>query len=310
MKLPTVSIFFLVVSALIGQSAGEFSLLKKTFRGMSLAAQTPTQAQTAQTAAPVAPSPAAATVAPVAASVAAVTAPSKVPAVQHSKEAGNGYLPGSPLYEEQEAKKQKEVKQRAFTEARPIGGLNSTELGNATSYGEYHALALNNPLYVFCALLLQLLFVCVLGFLYLKFVRTNKLDSELKAMDYNNKDFPGLCDTSKCCKDLVCFTAWCCPLFRIADTASTRGINIMSFWVTLILLTVLYLLNVLTGGACGLVMLVIVVYMRQQLRAKFGLENGGASWGKDCLLWCCCSPCVIAQEARQAEDFKPVNPQK
>lgn len=120
--------------------------------------------------------------------------------------------------------------------------------------------------------------------------------------DYNDfQDFrTGLfgCDQSD-----ITFWSCLCPGIRWADTNSKLGIH--GFWSAFWLLTVLYCLSFIPI-ATPLCFLIVVCYMtvyRQEFRKAFSFdEQGGMTWATDCLTYCCCMCCAVAQEARHCRE--------
>lgn len=100
----------------------------------------------------------------------------------------------------------------------------------------------------------------------------------------------------------VCCWSCCCPCIRWADNMDMLGI--MSFWVGLLIFCVLVLLGTVPGGLLfWLVASLLWMSFRQQFRSKFDMEqNNLRSFLGDCMLYCCCWPCAIAQEARHIEE--------
>merc|ERR1712032_109134 len=99
----------------------------------------------------------------------------------------------------------------------------------------------------------------------------------------------------------------CCPGIQWASTVSNPRIGLVgSFWFALMFASLnSHELNFLTHGVCSLVWAVVAVYARQRLRGKYGLESGSLiTLGQDIFVWCCCSRCAVAQEARQFEHVR------
>lgn len=93
----------------------------------------------------------------------------------------------------------------------------------------------------------------------------------------------------------------CCFAIRWADTM--RMASLMSFWLGVILITFLEVCDGLTSGLSMCVAWGIVVFYRQKLRKEFGFEHGTMkSCGLDCCGYCWCACCMAVQEARQLEE--------
>lgn len=247
---------------------------------------------------------------------------------QHQKEAGNGYLPGSPLYEEQEKLK------RPKTPAAVIGPLPGT-LGAGGPNITHPAASLKTPselspeetyevwkfntgvitanvatFLLFTAL--QFLVVMCCAFVYIK----NKVDPLQPPRDglehhpsaLDRPDFRfGLFDCMHA--PPICFWAFCCPTIRWSDTMRMAGL--MSFWVAVIGMTLLSTFGVIAQGLTLLIYACIGAYHRQQIRRLFGMPAGDFKTGAEdfCAYCCCClcGCCAIVQEARQLEEAYAVN---
>jgi len=118
------------------------------------------------------------------------------------------------------------------------------------------------------------------------------------------KDFQefrsGLCD---CDQTEITFWSCICPGLRWADTMSRTTVH--GFWSAFWLLTVLYCISFIpiATGFCYLIVACYMTYHRQEFRNIFSFhEQGGITWATDCLSYCCCMCCTVAQEARQCRD--------
>jgi len=217
----------------------------------------------------------------------------------HQKIAGGGYQLGSPLYDEQQSQ---------------IWIEWAEQLDKRTK---------RNCAEQFIGALVSLCITGLFGYLYFSYIRPNDLAPLTRTsanidVKRNQPHFShGLCDTAECCgaDRCMCFFAWCCPSVRWADTLSEDKAKLLSFWPALLIFAVL---NNLRGVVCyqisaivGLSLLVAVVYTRQQIRKRYQLEHGTCGTVCfDCLTWCCCSPCAIVQEARQAQLLSPPVPRR
>lgn len=143
--------------------------------------------------------------------------------------------------------------------------------------------------------------VCVVAYLYFrqKPVREDVMP-ELEDWDDLNEWKYGICDC--CSAPGICLWAWCCPAIRWADTLGMTGL--LGFWLAF----AIYLGVDYVGGIAGellfwILLAVICAGFRQEMRIKFNMKKqGGATYVQDCLLYCCCTVCVMTQEARQVED--------
>mmetsp|Transcript_32099 Transcript_32099/g.89424 ORF Transcript_32099/g.89424 Transcript_32099/m.89424 type:complete len:249 (+) Transcript_32099:2-748(+) len=99
----------------------------------------------------------------------------------------------------------------------------------------------------------------------------------------------------------ICCCSCCCGGIRWADSMGSEKVRFMSFWPAVLLFAVLQYLAGLTGVAC-LALLALGVLGRQRLREVYDLPHGDCQtcW-QDCLIWLCCGPCAIMQEASQVE---------
>lgn len=105
-----------------------------------------------------------------------------------------------------------------------------------------------------------------------------------------------------CFDDLPGFAiACCCSGIRLADSVSMFGIT--SFWVAF---TLFCLLAVATSALpfLGCIALVVGIVWRQTFRARFDMPGRTefTTYVTDGLMYICCIPCAIAQEARHLEE--------
>jgi len=114
----------------------------------------------------------------------------------------------------------------------------------------------------------------------------------------------------------ICIWSFLCPCVRFADNVSMLGI--MSYWLGLGLMTCVWLLNGVSGGAfIWLVSAFAWMLLRQKFRNKFSMEGQHecSYLLGDYLLYAFCVPCAIAQEARHLDlaakaDHEAVKPQR
>lgn len=98
-----------------------------------------------------------------------------------------------------------------------------------------------------------------------------------------------------------CCWAMLCPCIRWADNMGMVGI--LGYWVGITLFCSIMIMNMFSGGVVlWLVASAVWMSYRQQLRKKFCMDHGSAkTYLTDCLLYCFCCQCTIAQEARHIE---------
>lgn len=96
----------------------------------------------------------------------------------------------------------------------------------------------------------------------------------------------------------IFFWSCCCPCIRWAHTMDL--LQFMDYWPAFFLFFLLEAMNELTGFVFfGLCLAAVLVFYRQKTRKLFGMENYATCTGftMDCLGFCFCWPCFIAQEA-------------
>lgn len=103
----------------------------------------------------------------------------------------------------------------------------------------------------------------------------------------------------------VAMLAMFCPGIRWAETLSYVP-GFIPFWSAFGIYLFIQIFSGLTAGTLGWILLALLcTAYRQELRIKFGLhEQGGWTYVVDCLLYCCCSCCAIAQEARHVKEAR------
>lgn len=112
----------------------------------------------------------------------------------------------------------------------------------------------------------------------------------------------------------LCFLGFCCPCLMWADTLDRK--NILPYWKAFAAFFGLLLMHVYTFGISSILVVMLGVKYRQQLRALYRHNNHNNHKGKetlalDVLTWWCCQPCAIIQEAREdsiIRDHSMVNP--
>lgn len=241
--------------------------------------------------------------------------------VRHSKVAGNGYLPGSPLYDKQQADR---VEGAVPGSASAASAMGLDKLASAsgrqvpTSYSEAMALLVQEFVAVLLAVLVYVIFAAAAGWLFLRYLRDVKAERELKAqvqLHPEQKTFSfGILQCEHACgRDWrLCLCAFCCLPVRWAGTVSDNRMRagpLQGFWSALLTAAFLLALSGPTSGLCGLIMLIVFTYRRQQIRKKYNFESGTVgTMCTDCLAWCCCCYCAALQEARQVLYTAPPAP--
>jgi len=128
----------------------------------------------------------------------------------------------------------------------------------------------------------------------------------------------GLCDCWSHCP--ICLQVWFCGLARSGDTLSTAGV--ICFWAPAVFGLVIFPLIGLAFTAMGLLLafyvneklaqlvypLLLLAYSaifakwRGELRNKLFLHSGDQNhFIKDLMMYCCCMPCAIGQEALELD---------
>lgn len=138
--------------------------------------------------------------------------------------------------------------------------------------------------------------VCCCGFCYLR-IKGDMLN------DWGSNRLPtdGFSDNIWACKTdsknlSICCWSCFCPCIRWADTISEMGY--LRFPVALAIWIFLCVGNSFLMGLGSLILIGLGAYFRIKLRASWGLQSNTAM---DIFNWCCCIPCVVAQEARHVE---------
>jgi len=211
-----------------------------------------------------------------------IVPPGSMPKIEHEKEPGNGYSPGSPLYAKQQAQ--------------------STSGKVAASKG-----------YILGGVLLQIFLLILCAALYRACKRQD--DMETKTRPWKGQDFTyPLCACNFAEDWGICLMSLCCPLIRWADTISAEQVQLLPFWAAVFLViglyVVIFLISMYIIGLewailFDLVLIVLGVHYRQKLRLHFGHDPYTAStMCQDCLIWCFCTCCAVVQEAREVEKCK------
>merc|ERR1719326_1169154 len=102
-----------------------------------------------------------------------------------------------------------------------------------------------------------------------------------------------------CCHSFLCMSM----LARAGDTHQAAGTekfwNVIGWWIISIIGGIFIKASTGIPGSTGLIMAAVMTGKRQALRARLGIAPG--STFHDFLLWWCCTPCVVAQEAREVD---------
>jgi len=122
------------------------------------------------------------------------------------------------------------------------------------------------------------------------------MDSFLASNSFKGEDFKhGVFSCLDEPKLSLC--ACCCGCLPWADSMDVLGF--LGFWIAVLILIGVSLLDTLTGGISWLFAAAMFTYFRQQIRKKFEMKNETIDVAKDYLLWLCCPCCSAVQEARQ-----------
>jgi len=212
--------------------------------------------------------------------------------VQHLKDAGEGYSRGSPLHSRQE-------RQHARGE---LDGSSAISEGGVEWYlDRCWRMLVENPAIAAFGYALNILLIVAFAYIYktYKQARARPGEREMRLEDgwaYGPLECRELkTDWSICCMALFC------PAVRWADTIGSDKVWPGVFWEAFLLFLFLQALGPLTLGLSILISLCVGIYFRQKIRHKFRKALSWRSYALDCLLWCCCPCCAIAQEAREVE---------
>lgn len=103
-----------------------------------------------------------------------------------------------------------------------------------------------------------------------------------------------------------CLAFWCLGV-RWAENCAAVGL--FRFWPSLVSLMVVCAVWRLFPAVGTVMFIVAGVWWRQKLREKFDMpkDQDCANFLADIFLYCCCVPCVVAQEARFLEEAARAN---
>jgi len=236
-----------------------------------------------------------------------------MPVMKHNKTAGDDYNPGSPLFEKQEERKKSGKTGKLETKEAALDPLDGDKALDPAHWekvmkNESPEKHLENGLSIFLSTFIIVMFVAFVWIKCLPSLIPRSKESYAERDNTTSGFAYGLFSLDHCGghHGSVCFCAWCCYPLRMADTYSKEPIPIVkNFWTALVIVTCLDALQYLTYGFSGLLLLFFVIYARQQLRKKYGLDRGGATYVTDLFSWICCPCCTIAQEARQVDFVRP-----
>jgi len=212
-----------------------------------------------------------------------------MPTTGHLKEAGGGYMPGSPLYAKQEKRAPAPTTAPAIIPPIDATGVGTTPLARIKQW----------LMTEIASIFLLFLFACI--------YRKTKTDGPKDGTAHSNSSgfTYGLFEVggfeSDNCK--ICCSAFCCPYIRWAETLNSFKGG-MQFWLAFWILMFLHLISIPTAGIAFLLTVFMGVRYRQRLRDAYGHENTKVNVAWDFGAWCCCPCCAIVQEAREVENIQ------
>lgn len=238
--------------------------------------------------------------------------PPEMPKTVHKKQAGSGYMKGSPLWAKQEALKKQAKKQekREEEEEEEEEKTDAATVPAATvSTGENKEKAVSEVDFwwwaprMFLAQSSHAILVVIAAYLYRRRAPALRAPGGLESTEVWAYS---LFDTRDLGEDkVICGMSLCCPAIQWADTVSNEKVNSMGFWQALALVLVLGSLSCISFGITILIMLCVAVICRQQLRKIFGHSPWSASsCVTDFFTYACCTCCAIAQEAREVDKVR------
>lgn len=96
----------------------------------------------------------------------------------------------------------------------------------------------------------------------------------------------------------LCILGCCCPFMKWSDTMDRHGF--LSYWKAFAIACVCLFLHTFTLGSTDILLVLVGIFYRQALRKKLQIESGTPkTLCCDCLVWSCCQPCAIIQEAHE-----------
>eukprot|EP00929_Paragymnodinium_shiwhaense_P011502 TRINITY_DN11728_c0_g2_i1.p1 TRINITY_DN11728_c0_g2~~TRINITY_DN11728_c0_g2_i1.p1 ORF type:complete len:309 (+),score=70.08 TRINITY_DN11728_c0_g2_i1:76-1002(+) len=250
----------------------------------------------------------------------------QVPTIRHQKEAGDGYVEGSPLYNRQERLKAGpvetvETREISAPEAPAVQAPQITSGdgagGSMTVPDQVPEIKSPvSPQHGLAGTIVYLIFIFIVAYFYRAYgfnclgLTGGHGEVRTEVAPFQGDGFThGFCDLCRCTRDDNCIMFWacCCPGIRWSDTVSNIKVRFLKFWVAL---AVFLFVSLLAGGVAGpwvagifgFVVLGLGVYYRQQLRGALGHSKGTLKTiTLDILAWSCCPCCAIVQEAKEVE---------
>jgi len=218
------------------------------------------------------------------------SAPTTLPVTVHDKKAGNGYLPGSPLYAKQQ-QLEKEKGRWFYMDAH----------GKKFSFWQWIGTIIAN-----------VIIFAIFAYLYTLWKPEVTKQPTVGGKPWfppfieENPNYCGGFNFSLIgCLDApqLCLTACCCGVCRWAHTEHLA--SVWNYWRAVLVMGLLVVLSPLTAGFTGLIALCVATKFRQDLRRRMGFKNvGGMSIVEDCCTYWCCGCCAVVQEARQIEHLQ------
>lgn len=148
---------------------------------------------------------------------------------------------------------------------------------------------------IICVIYLAVVFA--IGFAYVKIKTADSVLNDgmksLPADDFSD----GICACSSSLP--IALTACLIPCVRWSDTMQQSGF--LQFFQALGIFTCLLLVNTFISGLGTLLIVILGVFYRVKIREASNLPTSPKTHALDFLVWFCCTPCAIAQEARHVE---------
>jgi len=216
-----------------------------------------------------------------------ITPPLQPASSQYGKKAGLGPDPG-PIGEKPRILKDAEAFHDEWI--RPVASLKNFVLANWSE--------------VIVSATIWIVFVLVVAFFYKRSARyipetgNKPLDSiESAAIENELSDWNS--EWYQCYRyPEIFFWSCCCPCIRWAHTMDL--LQFLDYWPAFLVFFLLEIMNQLSALIFfGFFLTMILAFYRQKMRKLFGMENYATCTGltMDCLGFCFCWPCFLAQEA-------------
>lgn len=211
----------------------------------------------------------------------------------HQKEAGGGYLPGSPMYAKQEERKA----MMPDTTTLPSAFV-PTAAPTTSTWTKIKKFLVGEFIYI--------LFVLLAAAIYRHFKAHGERMVPLGGKANVTQFTYGLLDFKDAGRDWkICLSGFLCPCFRWAETMRMMGRDGLGYWPCIALYIILHLLFVPSGGIALIITSYIGMTYRRKLRAKQGYKTDtGPGPCLDFCTWWCCGPCAVIQEAREVENVR------